>query len=109
MSEVFYNVTVNVSADVHDDWIAWLKGEHISEVLSTGMFLRATLLRVHAFEQGGFTYAVQYVSPDMAHYERYLRDFAAGLRAQTQQRYGDKVVAFPTMLEVVETFISQKV
>lgn len=108
MSEIFYNVTVNVSADVHDDWLVWLKGVHIPAVLSTGMFLRATLLRVHAFEQGGFTYAVQYVSPDMAHYERYLQDFAPAFRVQTEKRYGDKVVAFRTMLEVVDSFTSQK-
>lgn len=108
MSEIFYNVTVSVSEDVHEDWLAWLKREHIPEVLTTGMFLRATLLRVHAFEQGGYTYAVQYVCPDMAHYERYLQDFAPALRAQTEKRYGDKVVAFRTMLEVVENFASQK-
>lgn len=107
MSEIFYNVTVNVSEDIHDDWLTWLRKEHIPAVLRTGMFLRATLLRVHAFEQGGLTYAVQYVSEDMAHYERYLRDFAPALRAETQQRYGDKVVAFRTMLEVMETFVNQ--
>jgi hypothetical protein len=104
MSEIFYNVTVNVSEDVHDDWIEWLQSKHIPAVLRTGMFMRATLLRVHAFEQGGLTYAIQYVCPDMAHYERYLRDFAPALRAETGLRYGDKVQAFRTMLEVVQTF-----
>jgi hypothetical protein len=68
------------------------------------MFISATLLRVHAFEQGGKTYAVQYVCKDMDAYERYLREFAPTLRAKTESRFGDQVHAFRTMLEVLEVF-----
>ena len=104
MSEVFYNVTIGVSGDVHEEWLTWMQNEHIPAVLRTGMFVRAILLRVHAYEQGGLTYAVQYVAADMAHYEQYLREFAPALRAETEKRYGEKVLAFRTMLEVVRSF-----
>jgi hypothetical protein len=104
MSEVVYNVTVNVSEEIHDDWMLWLRQEHIPEVLKTGLFRRAMLMRVHAFEQGGLTYAVQYVADSMENYERYLKEFAPSLRAKTESLFGDQVHAFRTMLEVLTTF-----
>jgi hypothetical protein len=104
VSQIFYNVTLAVAEEAHDQWLQWMKGEHIPEALSTGMFVGATLLRVHAFEQGGNTYAVQYVCKDMETYERYLKEFAPALRAKAESRFGDQVHAFRTMLEVVDTF-----
>jgi hypothetical protein len=108
MSEIFYNVTVNVSEDIHDGWLAWMQETHIPDVLDTGMFKRATLLRVHAFEQGGLTYAVQYVADSMQNYERYLKEYAPSLRTKTESLYGDQVHAFRTMLEVVQDFAPRK-
>jgi hypothetical protein len=104
VSQIFYNVTLAVSDEVHDQWLQWMKLEHIPEALSTGLFVGATLMRVHAFEQGGKTYAVQYVCKDMDTYERYLREAAPALRAKTESRFGDQVHAFRTMLEVLDVF-----
>jgi hypothetical protein len=104
MTDVIYNVTVNVSEEIHDEWLSWMRQSHIPEVLACGLFKRALLMRVHAFEQGGLTYAAQYTAGSMADYERYLKDFAPKLRAQTEALYGDQVHAFRTMLEVLESF-----
>lgn len=108
MTDVIYNVTVNVSEEIHDEWIDWMRQVHIPEVLTCGLFKKALFMRVHAFEQGGFTYAIQYTASSMVDYERYLRDFAPKFRAQTEALYGDQVHAFRTMLEVLESFDAQK-
>jgi hypothetical protein len=104
MAEIIFNVTVNVSEEIHDSWLAWMRETHIREVLDTGLFTRATLMRVHAFEKGGLTYAVQYVAESMQNYDRYLQEYAPALRAKTESLYGDQVHAFRTMLEVVQVF-----
>jgi hypothetical protein len=104
MSEVIYNVTVNVSEEIHQEWLSWIKEIHIPEVLKTGQFSKATFLRVHALEKGGITYAIQYLAPSMEHYERYLKDYAPKLQAKTQDAYSDQVHSFRTMLEVLDTF-----
>jgi hypothetical protein len=104
MSEVIYNVTINVSEEVHDKWIDWMCHEHIPEVLKTKMFAHATFLRVHAFEQGGRTYAVQYAAASMDDLDRYLKEFAPGLRAKTESIFGDQVHPFRTTLEVLQRF-----
>jgi hypothetical protein len=104
LSEIIYNVTVNVSEEIHDDWMVWMRQKHIPDVLQTGLFKRAMLMRVHAYEQGGLTYAVQYVSDSMEKYERYLKEFAPAFRAKTESLFGDQVHAFRTMLEILEIF-----
>jgi len=103
MAEVLYNVTVNVSEEVLEEWLQWMESTHIPEVLGTGFFHSARLMRVHAFEQGGKTYAVQYTAPSMESYERYLQEAAPQMQAKTELAFGDQVHAFRTLLEVVST------
>ena len=104
MNKVLYNVTVSVSEDVHEEWLRWMKAAHIPDVLGTGCFESARLLRVHAFEQGGITYAVMYTAPSIDAYERYTSAHAPRLRAEHESKFNDKAVAFRTMLEVLEEF-----
>jgi hypothetical protein len=104
MTEILYNVTLSVSEEIHDEWMSWIQEVHIPEMLKTGVFTRALLLRVHGVEQGGVTYAVQYSCKSMDDYERYKRDFAPALQAKTQSLFGDGVHPFRTLLEVIQSF-----
>lgn len=104
MAKVIYNVTLSVSEEVHEPWLAWMKGSHIPDVLGTGCFEWAKLLRVHAFEQGGLTYAVMYCAATMEDYERYVSAHSGRLQAEHEALYKDTVVAFRTMLEVLHEF-----
>jgi hypothetical protein len=99
---IIYNVTVNVDAAVHDEWLRWMKEEHIPEVMATGAFLENKICRVLS-DDDGFTYAVQYTCADMASYERYRTEHAPRLQAETARRYAGRVEAFRTLLEVVHT------
>ena len=98
---IIYNVTISIDADAHDEWLAWMKDEHIPEVMSTGLFTDSRMMKVLADDEGGITYAIQYTAPDMAHYERYRDSHAPRLQARTQERYGGRFVAFRTLLQVV--------
>jgi len=100
---IIYNVTVSVDTDVAEEWLHWMKAEHIPDVMATGMFLDNRICRVLAEEEGGVTYAIQYTAADMATFERYKVEFAPRLQAETQKHYGGKFVAFRTLLEVVHT------
>ena len=100
---IIYNVTVNVDADVAEEWLQLMKAVPLPESMSTGLFLDNRICRVLAEEEGGFTYAIQYTAADMATYERYKAEHAPRLQAETQKHYGGKFVAFRTLLEVVHT------
>jgi hypothetical protein len=104
MKEIIYNVTVNVSEPRVEEWLNWMRGEHIQQMLGTGLFLGATIVRVIGFEQGGKTYAIQYRCESMQDFERYEKEFAPTLQARSAELFGEDAQAFRTILEVVESF-----
>jgi hypothetical protein len=50
---------------------------------------------------GGITYSVQYTTQDRATLEAYYKEDADRLRADAQQMFPNKFVAFRTELEVI--------
>nr|AOE05783.1 conserved hypothetical protein [uncultured bacterium]CCG00780.1 conserved hypothetical protein [uncultured Flavobacteriia bacterium] len=98
---IIYNVTVNVDDSVHEDWLYWMRNEHIPEILATGKFLKALMTKVLVEEEmGGKTYSVQYTAKSKDSLTRYYKEDAPRLR-QAAARFGDKIVAFRTELEIV--------
>lgn len=98
---IIYNVTVNIDDDVHDEWLVWMKEVHMPDVMNTGFFLESRISRVLIKEESGTTYAVQYTARTMADLEEYQRDHAPRLQKDHQDKYGNKFVAFRTLMEVV--------
>lgn len=96
-----YNVTINIEEGVHDEWLEWMKTEHIPEMLDTGKFVKALMTRVMVNEQmGGITYSVQYTAKSKAHIEKYQEEDAAILKKKSKAFEG-KFVAFRTEMQVV--------
>ncbi|PZW44273.1 uncharacterized protein DUF4286 [Mesonia algae] len=96
-----YNVTINVVEEAHEEWLQWMKEEHIPQMLDTGKFTKALMTRVLVEEaMGGITYSVQYTTKDKATLEAYYNENATELRAASK-RFKGKFVAFRTELEVV--------
>jgi hypothetical protein len=101
---ILYNVTVSVDTEVSQQWLSWMEEVHIPDVLSTGLFMEAKLSRVLANDEGGITYAVQYLLESMDHYNRYQENHAGFLQEEHQRLFADKAVAFRTLLEVKASF-----
>lgn len=104
MNKILYNVTVSIDAEVEQEWLEWMKTVHIPDVMRTGFFLENRICRVHAFEEGGLTYAIQYVARSMADYEQYQKEYAPALQADHTKRYGGRFEAFRTVLEIVHEY-----
>jgi hypothetical protein len=98
---IIYNVTVNIEHDVHDEWLKWMKTEHIPDVMKTGFFIENKICKVLVDEEQGITYSIQYTAPDMQALETYQRDHAPRLQKEHNDRFTNKFVAFRTLLEVV--------
>ncbi|MEY4595463.1 MAG: hypothetical protein RIQ47_1873 [Bacteroidota bacterium] len=99
---ILYNVTVNIDESVHDEWLDWMKKVHIPNVLRTGIFSENRLLKVLVEEEmGGITYAFQYTCESMEKFREYEQKFAPALRAEVDELYSGKYVAFRTLLEYV--------
>lgn len=99
---IIYNVTVNVEVAVKDEWLDWMREEHIPEMIATGKFTGARMVRVLVEEEmGGETYSIQYYTRDKDTLERYYREDAERLRGDALKRFPNKFVAFRTELEIV--------
>ncbi len=85
------------------EWLQWMQDVHIPEVMATGCFLSYRILKVltNANDDEGVNYSIQYDAASMADYERYREQFAPAMQQQTKARYGERVLAFRTLLEVI--------
>jgi len=102
---ILYNVTSNIDTSIQQQWLQWMQEKHIPEVLATGKFTSARLVKVLVEEDmGGVTYAAQYTTDSKATLQRYYDEDAQKLRAEALALFGDKVVAFRTELEFVSEF-----
>lgn len=99
---ILYNVTCRVEETVHDDWIQWMKDVHIPDVMMTRKFISYTMSRLLTTEPGDApTYSIQYKLKDMDTFEAYQREDAPALQKHHIDRYGESVLAFRTMMEIV--------
>lgn len=96
-----YNVTINIDESVHDEWIQWMKNEHIPDMLATGKFSQALMTKVLVKEaMGGITYSVQYQTKDLETLKRYYKEDAEKMRKKSL-RFEGKAVYFRSELEVI--------
>ena len=97
-----YNVTIKVDVSIKEEWLAWLKEIHIPEVINTGCFTHATILQLlETDESEGPTYAIQYNAESKANYNRYIEQFAGTMRQRSFDQWGDKFIAFRSIMQVV--------
>lgn len=94
-----YNVTIKVTKDIVDDWVRWMKEEHMDEVIATGMFDRYHFYElIEPLDEEGRTFVAQYVTDRQERYQRYIDEFAPGLREKGYKRFGDRFIAFRSVM-----------
>ena len=99
---IIYNVTTNIHESVHDQWMIWMQHKHIPEMIATGKFISARLVRVLIEEEmGGVTYSTQYTTDSKATLEKYYQEDAAVLQEEGQKLFGEKMLTFRTELQVI--------
>lgn len=99
---IIYNVTINIHESVHDQWMHWMQNKHIADVLATGKFTTARMVKVLVEEEmGGVTYSIQYTTDSKETLEKYYQEDAPRLRDEGFQLFGDKMLAFRTELELI--------
>jgi hypothetical protein len=100
---VVYNVTVKINPDIEKEWVAWQKHEHIPEVLATGLFASHHFFRLlQPGETDGITYVVQYFASTIDDYHHYIEKYAPLLRKKAEEKWGDRFVAFRTVMQTVQ-------
>lgn len=99
---IIYNVTTNIHESVQEKWMIWMQRKHIPEMLATGKFSSARMVRVLVEEEmGGITYSIQYTTDSKETLQKYYLEDAPVLREEGVKLFGDKMLTFRTELEVI--------
>lgn len=96
-----YNVTMKVENDSAEEWVKWMKEEHMPALMNTGLFTDSRLFRLlEQDESDGITYVAQYFCNSMDDYNAYLSKHAQEIRDLSFRRFGNKFIAFRTLMQV---------
>ncbi len=100
---IIYNITCKVDWSIHDAWMKWQQEEHIPEIMQTKCFEKVQVMRLlEVDDEEGPTYAIQYSANSKADYNRYMEIHAPGLRKKAMDKWGDKFIAFRSLMELVQ-------
>lgn len=98
---IIYNVTVKIEAEAADEWVKWMKEEHMPELMKTGLFTDSRLCRLlEQDETEGRTYTAQYFCNTIEDYNSYIDNHAQHMRDKGFARFGNRFIAFRTVMEV---------
>ena len=98
-----YNVTIKVDAAIAAPWLQWLLEEHAPAMVATDCFTGYNVIKLlEVDDTEGPTYAIQYHANSMEDYNRYITDFSDRFRRQSADKWGDRVIAFRTLMQVVK-------
>ena len=98
-----YNVTIKVSESIKVEWLDWLKVEHIPDVMGTGCFESSQVFRLREVDDAeGPTYIVQYSCTNKESYDQYIHSFAQEMRNRSYEKWGDRFIAFRSLLEQID-------
>lgn len=99
---IIYNVTVGVDKEIEQEWLTWMKGEHIPKVMKSGMFHDSKMYKILGHDDPATSsYSIQYFAESIGNVEEYLASHAPALIREHQLKYKDRHVAFRTLLEEV--------
>lgn len=97
---IVYNVTVKIDTKIKNDWLKWMREVHIPAVINTGCFTDYAILRLrYPKDDEGHTFAIQYNCESMDQLDEYHKTHATGFQREHMERYGERAVAFRTILE----------
>lgn len=98
---IILNETIIIDPEIHEDWLSWVKAEHIPAVLATGHFKGHRILQVLSSPNEGFTYCIQYDAESLDHYEAYEQLSAGGLKHIQLKKFENKLVLFESIMQVI--------
>jgi hypothetical protein len=100
---IIYSVTINIDDDIHEEWLRWMKDEHIPDVMATGLMHGYRMMRLltRQEDETGVTYNIQYSLGSIEDFNTYQEEFAPALQQKTALKFVGRYVAWRTLLEEV--------
>ena len=103
LNMILYGITINIERQIHEQWIEWMKTQHVPAVLGCGLIQDSKILKLLNEEDGnpGVTYSFQYFFKDLNALQKFQEEFEPGLDTILYSKYRNSLVDFRTILEVI--------
>lgn len=99
---LIYNTTYHVDDDQERYFLIWLQEYYLPEVAKDGALRAPRVSRILSHrEEGGACFSVQFEVEDSACLHRWHNRQGVKLNEELQKLFNDKVVGFPTLMEVI--------
>ncbi len=98
---IVYNETFVIDEEIHNQWLAWMKENHIAKVLETGDFGSYQILKVLNSPNEGVTYCIQYFTNDIEKYEHFMLYHMNPMHIAHNQAFENRFVLFNTLMEQI--------
>lgn len=99
---LIYNTTFQVEDDAHDNFLIWIKESYIPEIEAHGALKSPRLCRILSHRDEGSSYSLQWEVKNSGLLHRWHLEQGARLNGELTKIFKDKVIGFPTLMEVVE-------
>jgi hypothetical protein len=98
-----YNVTIKLNWSIHEDWVKWMKEQHLSDVMATECFTHYHFTRLLEIDdEEGPTYAIQYFCESKSLYNLYIEKYAPKLRQDGLNLFGNSFIGFRSLMQIVD-------
>lgn len=99
---LIYNTTFQVDDEVEKNFLIWIKECYIPEVQKHGALTAPRICRILSHRDEGSSYSLQWEVESSGILHRWHMEQGAALNKELIKIFKDKVVGFPTLLEVLE-------
>lgn len=100
---LIYNTTYQVEEGQEDNFLIWIKEFYLPEVEKNGLLRAPRLVRVLSHrEEGSACYSLQFEVESSAILHRWHMGQGVRLNEELLKIFKNKVVGFPTLMEVIE-------
>lgn len=98
-----YNITYSVDRTVENDWLRFMKEEHVPVILKTGYFKSNKILKLlnEEYSEDGVTYAFQYIAENLTELEDFRETYEEAIEQKLNIKFTGSFVFFKTWLQEV--------
>lgn len=99
---LIYNTTYHIEEGQEKNFLIWMQEHYLLEVEKNGTLHAPRISRILShIEEGSVCFSVQFEVEDSARLHRWHQEQGVKLNAELLNIFKDKVVGFPTLMEVI--------
>lgn len=100
---LIFNTTYQVTTNHTENWIQWIKTEHIPFMLKSEVFIEPQITKIVGSEdETGTSFSVQFKINDMDTLVLWHNQYATEFQDKVSSKFGTEVVFFSTVLELLD-------